>query len=259
MTESLQDIPEIGVFFEPSSMTGHALAYAKQHCDAKTYYHTIRSVYWAMIIANKDPSVDVKSVDLEAVIVSCILHDMGWAETKALLSTDKRFEVDGANIAKEFLKKQQHAEDTGVWDQHRIQRCWDSIALHTTPSIAKYAAPEVALTALGILADFMGPAFPNGPSAEDNLISIDEYHAVMKVAPRSGFTPDGFKDIMCGLCRDKPATTYDNFVGLFGVEFGLDGHGDGKEEFAKIYDENQIASPLLDGLAALTNLDRTAP
>lgn len=38
---------------------------------------------------------------------------------------------------------------------------------------------------------------------------------------------------MCGLCAWKPATTYDNFVGEYGVEYGLDGKGTGKEEFAK--------------------------
>jgi hypothetical protein len=38
---------------------------------------------------------------------------------------------------------------------------------------------------------------------------------------------------MCGLCALKPGTTYDNFVGKYGAEYGLDGKGTGKEEFAQ--------------------------
>jgi len=38
---------------------------------------------------------------------------------------------------------------------------------------------------------------------------------------------------MCGICALKPGTTYDNFIGEYGVEYGLDGKGTGKEEFAK--------------------------
>ena len=34
---------------------------------------------------------------------------------------------------------------------------WDTIALHPTASIARYAAPEVALTQLGVITDVLGP------------------------------------------------------------------------------------------------------
>lgn len=37
---------------------------------------------------------------------------------------------------------------------------------------------------------------------------------------------------MC-LCRDKPVIIYDNFVGLFGAEFKLDGESGGKDGFAQ--------------------------
>lgn len=61
---------------------------------------------------------------------------------------------------------------------------------------------------------------------------MDEYKEVIGAFPRDGFK-DQFLQIMCGLCDFKPETTYDNLVFDFGVEYGIDGKGTGKEEFAK--------------------------
>ena len=58
--------------------------------------------------------------------------------------------------------------------------------------------------------------------------------------------------IMCGLCKTKPATTFDNFVSEFGAEFGLDGKGAEREKFQEELGKYK-ALPLLLG-----NLDRNA-
>ncbi|KAJ3499104.1 hypothetical protein NLG97_g613 [Lecanicillium saksenae] len=255
MAECLPNLPSFGLELPQSKIVNAALAFAKEHCNLLTYNHAVRAAYWAAIIAKKDQSFSGK-LDLELVVLSCILHDMGWAETKDLLSSDKRFEVDGANVARDFINNfiAQNATDASAWDQNRIQRCWDSIALHTTFSIARFAAPEVAVAACGILADFQGPFFPNGPGG-DNLITMDEYHAVMKLFPRAGMTADGFTKLMCGICRDKGATTFDNFVGDFGVQFGLDGAGAGKDAFAQAREDTNVIKLLLGGLVALEKLD----
>ncbi|KAK2616363.1 hypothetical protein QQS21_000797 [Conoideocrella luteorostrata] len=254
MASLLKDIPEIGLQITSTSIIDEALAFAKQHCNEMTINHVIRSAYWASIVAKKDPAFSNSNVDMEAVILSCILHDMGWAATKSLLSDDKRFEVDGANIAKHFIKNATAHNAEKEWQMSRIQRCWDAIALHTTPSIALHAAPEVALVAFGIMADFMGPSFPDG-TGKLNIITVEEYHAVMTLFPRAGFTIEGFKQVVCGFCRDKPATTYDNFVGVMGTRYGTDGKGAGKEEFKKAWEDNQVVGWLVTGLTALEQLD----
>ncbi|KAF4470205.1 metal dependent phosphohydrolase [Fusarium albosuccineum] len=243
----LVDIPEINLTFPTSPIIKQSFSFVKKHCDETTYNHTVRSAYWAIIISKKHPSFQNTSIDMENVIVSCILHDMGWAKTESLLSADKRFEVDGANIAKDFLQSEK-------WDEARVQRAWDAIALHATPSIAMYGAPEVALTNLGITAEFLGPNFPNGPGG-DNMITMEEYKAVLKVFPRANFNVDAVTQIMCGLCRNKPQTTYDNFVGWFGLHFGTDGKGGGKEDYAKAWEENQSPRLLSSGLNYLQTLD----
>lgn len=250
----LPALPEIDLQPPPSILASKAFTYATQHCTEAVYNHVIRSAYWGMIIAKKIPEFrNNPSLNLEAVFVSCILHDMGWAKTPELLSADKRFEVDGANIARDFIEAEQSHLSTEPWSHATIQRIWDSIALHTTPSIAEHAAPEVALTNLGITADFAGPAL-TGPDGKP-LILIEEYRAVMKAFPRAGFNSEGFKSIMCWLCRTKPETTYDNFVGEYGCQFGPDGNGEGIEEFREAWTARQSSHILPPGLDMLETLD----
>ncbi|KAB8256639.1 hypothetical protein BDV32DRAFT_128652 [Aspergillus pseudonomiae] len=172
---------------------------------------------------------------MESVLLGCILHEAGWTQTPGLYSKDKRFEVDGANAARHFL--QNHAE-APRWDKHRIQLVWDSIALHTTQSIAIHKQSEVHLMNLGSFTDFVGPLLPG------DYITVNEYKAIVKAFPRGDFMERG-KKVMCGFCRDKPETTYDNLVGDFGLLFGYDGKGEGKEEYAKAHEEHsRLMGPL---------------
>lgn len=130
---------------------------------------------------------------------------------------------------------------------------WDAVALHSTPSIARFAAPEVALTHLGIIADFTGPNF-TGPGGE-HFISLEEYRAVMEVFPRAGFDGEGLKRITCWLCRTKLKTTFDNGASGFGLQFGTDGTGSGKEAYTRAWEEAQAVSALLPSLDSLDSLD----
>lgn len=72
---------------------------------------------------------------MKVVVLSCILHDMGWSETQEHRFVDKRFEVDEANVARDFIRNHDSGTE-GSWTEARIQRSWDAIALHATPSIA---------------------------------------------------------------------------------------------------------------------------
>lgn len=178
---------------------------------------------------------------------------MGFGKPNALagLSTDKRFEVDGANIARDFVIA--HAASDTPWEAARLDRLWTAIALHTTPSIALHAAPETALVNMAITADFAGVYW--SPDDAQGPITLEEYRAVTNAFPRGGFNRQGVKDIMCGLCRRKPETTYDNFVGLFGRKYGYNGEGKGREEYTKLWEDNQVVERLLQGLDALDRLD----
>jgi hypothetical protein len=62
---------------------------------------------------------------------------------------------------------------------------------------------------MGVTVDFFGSRFPGG------LIAQDEYDSVVKELPLVQFK-ESVKRKMCGLCQNKPETTYDNFVRDFG-------------------------------------------
>jgi hypothetical protein len=55
---------------------------------------------------------------------------VGWSFNKELLSTYKRFEIDGADIARAFVEKYKRDEGPGAedWDGGRVQTLWDVIA-----------------------------------------------------------------------------------------------------------------------------------
>ncbi|WOO83300.1 uncharacterized protein LOC62_05G006829 [Vanrija pseudolonga] len=227
-------LPVSGITIPTTALTTAALSYSREHTSASTVNHCLRSAAFALIFASKIPPY--AAADAEAIVLSCILHDLGWAigDSKALLSSDKRFEVDGADLAREFTRT--HSD----YDEVRLQEVWDAIALHTTPSIALHKQPVVAATAMGILADFTGPHHPSG------LLTVAEYKEVVGAFPRLDFREE-LPRVMCGLCRDKPATTYDNFVGEFGAELleGTEG-----ESYRADRDKHNVRKMLLGGLEA---------
>lgn len=81
------------------------------------------------------------------------------------MSADKRFEVDGANAARDFLGRE--APD---WDGRKIQLVWDAIALHTTASRSVYkeaeVEAEVAATTCGHLGGLCGARGGGGRAVE---------------------------------------------------------------------------------------------
>lgn len=179
----------------------------------------MRTFLFGFCIASKLPHL--KDRDVEVHAVSAILHDLGWDSTGELISKDKRFEVDGADAARNFLR-QLKVGGENAWDDRRLQLVWDSIALHTTVSIVRYKEAEVVACWLGILADFTGP-----DQSPEGSLTWAEYEGIVKEYPRLKLIT-GVKEIFCGFCKTKPETTYDNLVGSFGEKYvegyTLEGH-----------------------------------
>jgi hypothetical protein len=138
--------------------------------------------------------------DPELLAVSAVLHDLGLTDR---YTAENRFEVDGANAARAFLKGR------GISTQ-QTQVVWDAIALHTTPSIAPHKEPEVAMTHLGISVDVIGLGLDRLPQ--------DKQRAILTEYPRLAFK-NKFKACLCNVARRKPATCFDNILRDFGVRF----------------------------------------
>ena len=117
-------------------------------------------------------------------------HDLGLIKTFS--SPDERFEVDGANAARQFLNAHNIPED-------QVQAGWEAIALHTTPGIPKHMRPEVALLNSGVLLDVLGVGFEQFPvEARDEIVA--RY-------PRDNFKQGFIQEYFAGFAH-KPATTY---------------------------------------------------
>ena len=165
-----------GVTVPDTPLITKALEFARKHSTDYTYNHLNRSLLFGFIIADKLPHT--KDRDREVHAITAILHDLGFPighpPHSEVLSNDKRFEVDGANAARDFLKREANSSE---WDKHRLQLVWDAIALHTIGSVVFHKEPEVQACAFGIWADFQGPdRIPGNP------LTWDEYNTVVKVS-----------------------------------------------------------------------------
>jgi hypothetical protein len=85
--------------------------------------------------------------DLELLYVGAMLHDIGL--TTNFRDSMLRFEVDGANAAEKFLRKQ-------GFDEAAVRKVWLAIALHTTPGVPEFLDPEIALVNAGVKTDVVG-------------------------------------------------------------------------------------------------------
>jgi hypothetical protein len=130
------------------------------------------------------------SYDAELLYVGAMFHDIGLVEGHR--SLHDRFEVDGANAAREFLA------DHGVTgDALRI--VWDAIALHTTPGIPQHKEPEVALVTAGVELDVLGFGYDD--------ISAEDRDAVLAAYPRVDFKESIIQAFADGMAH-RPETTF---------------------------------------------------
>src|ERR1700737_3039856 len=108
--------------------------------------------------------------DLEMLYVGAMFHDIGL--TERYRTSSLRFEVDGANAARDFLL------DHGVGEA-AAGTVWLSIALHTTPGVPEFLDPEIALVTAGVETDVLG--------IDCDALSPEALDAVTPAHPRPDF------------------------------------------------------------------------
>ncbi|KAG0649646.1 hypothetical protein D0Z07_4060 [Hyphodiscus hymeniophilus] len=197
-----------GVTVPDTPLIDKAYKFARENLEDYAFNHVVRSWLFGSFIGDQIPGLQGRDVEVHAI--AALLHDMGWSKNPKLISKDKRFEVDGANVAREFLIREGNSAE---WDTHRLQLAWDAIALHGTFSIAQHKEIEVQSCMMGVVSDFTGPEKSPG-----GVLTREVWDQVVKEYSRTGFK-DGVIEEMCGLCRTKPETTYENFVSSFGTEY----------------------------------------
>jgi hypothetical protein len=130
------------------------------------------------------------AVDHELLYIGAVFHDLGV--TAKYRSPDHRFEVDGANAARDFLRA------NGI-DEPTAELVWDAIALHTTPEIPWHKRPEIALLNGGAATDVIGVGLDEIPTGDRD--------AVLAAYPRVDFERGIIRAFSEG-CAYKPETAF---------------------------------------------------
>jgi HD superfamily phosphodiesterase len=100
--------------------------------------------------------------DLELLYVGALFHDLGLTESYS--TTVQRFEVDGANAARAFLKAHGYSDAEAA-------TVWTAIALHTTPGVPEFMDPEIALVTAGVETDVLGIGYLDLAPGDVNAVT----------------------------------------------------------------------------------------
>ena len=129
--------------------------------------------------------------DSELLYIGAMFHDMGL--TPRYSSKADRFEVDGANCAREFLRRY------GISEQE-VETVWAAIALHTTPGVTQYMHPVIALVTAGVEMDVVGIGYSE--------VSENHREAVVQAFPRSPHFKEEIIEAFYNGMKHKPQTTF---------------------------------------------------
>ena len=187
---------ELGLNLPDSRAVRDAYAQAQAESQPWLFNHVVRSwLYGAKLARHR-----ALNPDAELVAVSVLLHDLGLARGGA---PDRRFEVVGADIGRAFAL----SHDMG---ERRAEAVWDSIALHTTASIAQHKGTDAACCQSGIACDYGGVGYQQ--------LSDDDKRVILSAYPRLHLK-QMLTTCLCGIAKNHPNTTRDNFIADFGLKY----------------------------------------
>ncbi|WP_194925488.1 HD domain-containing protein [Catenulispora pinisilvae] len=175
-----------GITVPDTQLIREATALVREATDDTLFNHSRRVFLWGSLKA----AARGLEVDPELAYVGGLFHDLGL--TTAYGTKDQRFEVDGADAARDFLLD--HGRPA-----REARKVWLAIALHTTPEIPLKLEPDVAVVTLGVETDVLGLGLDE--------ISPEQRAAVVAAHPRPDFKNRilrAFYDGMAG----RPDTTF---------------------------------------------------
>jgi hypothetical protein len=151
------------------------------------FLHSMRVYAWGALAGQRQGLM----FDPELLYVGAMFHDLGL--TERFRGSALRFEVDGANTARDFLRGH------GLPEQD-IEKVWSAIAFHTTPGIPQFMHPEAALLHVAAGMDVAGRAYDQFTDAERDAVTaawpreqdfkhaiIDTFYEGLKHRPESTF------------------------------------------------------------------------
>jgi hypothetical protein len=187
---------ELDLILPDSGAVRDAFAQAEAESQPWLFNHVMRSWLYGAKLAQRRGLTP----DAELVAVAVLLHDLGLARGGA---PDRRFEVVGADIGRAFAL----SHDMG---ERRAEAVWDSIALHTIASIAQHKGTDVACCQNGITCDYGGLGY--------HELSDDNKNVILSAYPRLDMK-NMLTTCLCGIAKNHPNTTRDNFIADFGMKY----------------------------------------
>jgi hypothetical protein len=188
MTSLLKAPTIAGIATPDSALAREATEFVRDIESDLLYHHSLRVFVFGSLQGQRREL----AYDPEMLYLGAIFHDVGLVEGHR--SADDRFEVDGANAAREFLTER------GV-PTEAVRIVWDAIALHTTPGIPEHKEPEVALLTAGVELDVMGLGYDD--------ITDEQRAEVLTALPRVDFKRQIIQAFGAGIAH-KPQTAFGN-------------------------------------------------
>ncbi len=190
-----------GIRIPDSKLALEATQFIRDTESEFLFEHSTRVYFWGALAGERRGL----SFDPELFYTAAMFHDLGL--TTGFRESRLRFEVDGANAARDFLRSHGISEVD-------IETVWLAIALHTTPGISAHLHPIAALTAEGVMMDLVGLGYDEFTGAQRNAVEAVYPHP-------SQFAEDLLQALYHGL-EHRPETTHG--TGLADVVANKDPH-----------------------------------
>ncbi|ODR04630.1 diguanylate cyclase [Mycolicibacillus koreensis] len=175
-----------GVTIPDTALVRDTTEFIRDVEDDVLFHHSRRVFLFGVLQGRRRGLV----ADPELLYVAAMFHDLGL--TDRYRDSTLRFEVDGANAARDFLVER------GV-DEVDVGKVWLGIALHTTPGVPQFLDPEVALVTAGVETDVLG-------FGRDEL-PAEALEAVTAAHPRPDFKRR-ILDAFTNGVKHRPASTF---------------------------------------------------
>jgi HD superfamily phosphodiesterase len=177
-----------GIKIPNSALARDATAFVRDTESDLLYDHSVRVFVFGSLQGQRRGL----AYDPELLYVGAMFHDIGLVEGHR--SEHDRFEVDGANAARDFLTQRAISAEA-------VRVVWDAIALHTTPGIPQHKEPEVALVTAGVELDVLGLGYDD--------ITDAQREEVLNALPRVDFKNQIIQAFGAGIAH-KPETAFGN-------------------------------------------------
>jgi hypothetical protein len=188
-TQASQSALISGITIPESKLANEITQFIRDTETTLLFNHSSRVYYFGALAGQRRGL----KFDAELLYAGAMFHDMGLVP--AYSSDADRFEVDGANAARDFLRGHDISEQD-------IDLVWTAIALHTTPGIPQYMHSVIALVTAGVEMDVLGIDYSSFTDSDRN--------AVVKAFPRTvHFNEDILQAFYDGI-KHKPETTFGN-------------------------------------------------